>query len=156
MAKEKAPRAVNILNRKAEFEYFFEAEYEAGIMLTGTEIKSIRAGYANLNDAYCVFEGNELYVRGLHISEYSAGSYYNHEAKRTRKLLLRSSELRKWARKLKEKGFTIIPYRMYINDRGFCKLKIALARGKKSYDKRETMKASDNKRELDRVKKEYK
>ncbi len=156
MAKEKAPRAVNILNRKAEYEYFFEAEYEAGIMLTGTEIKSIRAGYANLNDAYCVFEGNELYVRGLHISEYSAGSYYNHEAKRTRKLLLRSSELRKWARKLKEKGFTIIPYRMYINDRGFCKLKIALARGKKSYDKRETMKASDNKRELDRVKKEYK
>ena len=156
MAKAKAPRAVNILNKKAEYEYFFEAEYEAGIMLTGTEIKSIRAGYANLNDAYCIFEGNELYVRGLHIAEYSAGSYFNHEAKRTRKLLLRASEIKKWARKLKEKGFTIIPYRMYINDRGFCKLKIALARGKKSYDKRETMKESDNKRELDRVKKEYK
>ena len=156
MAKVKAPRPVNITNRKAEHEYYFEQELEAGIILTGTEIKSIRMGYANINDAYCMIEQNELYVRGLHISEYSAGSYFNHEAKRTRKLLLRKPEINKLIKKLKEKGLTIIPFKMYVNDRGFCKLKIALARGKKTFDKRETLKEKDNKREMDRVKKDYK
>jgi SsrA-binding protein len=158
MAKEKDQykKIVNIKNRRAEHEYFFLQELEAGIMLTGTEIKSIRAGYANLNDAYCSFEQGELYVRGLHISEYSNGTYYNHEAKRMRKLLLKKNELKKLERKLKEKGFTIVPFKLYTTERGFAKLGIALAQGKKNYDKRQTLKERDVKKDLDKAMKQYK
>ncbi len=157
MAKEsKYTKVINITNRKAEYEYQFVAEYNAGLVLTGTEIKSIRAGYANLNDAFCTFTEGELLVRSLHISEYASGSFFNHEAKRVRKLLLRKPELKKLERRVSEKGFTIVPYRLFISDRGFAKLTVVLAQGKKTFDKRETIKERENKRELDRIKKSYK
>ena len=119
----------------------------------GTEIKSIRRSEANLKDAYCVFRKGELYVRSLFIAEYKFGNQFNHETRRMRKLLLKKGELRKLEKKVKERGFTIVPYRLFINERGLAKLEIALAQGKKVYDKRESIKARDNKRELDRVKK---
>jgi SsrA-binding protein len=122
-------------------------------MLTGSEIKSIRAGNANLNDAYCVMEDGALWVRSLFIAEYEFGSDHNHEPRRLRKLLLKKPELRKLERRIKEKGFTIVPIKLFINERGYAKLKIALATGKKAYDKRETIKARDDKRQLDRLKK---
>ncbi len=152
MAEKKAKK-IEVVNRRAEYEYFFIDTYEAGIMLQGTEIKSIRNGNINLTDAYCVFQNGELYVRSLFISEYKYGTYANHEPRRTRKLLLRKNELRKLEKKVKEKGFTIVPYKLYLTDRGFAKLEIVLAQGKKSYDKRETIKERENKRELDRIKK---
>ncbi|HMY74187.1 MAG TPA: SsrA-binding protein SmpB, partial [Blastocatellia bacterium] len=135
------------------FEYHFDQEYEAGIALTGTEIKSLRAGNTNINDAYCLFEGGELWVRNMYIAEYEYGTDNNHEPRRNRKLLLRKTELRKLERRVKEKGFTIVPYKIYINDRGFAKLLIELAIGKKAFDKRETIKARDEKRHLDQMKK---
>jgi len=153
MAKEKQKQKIEIKNRRASYEYHFEQEYEAGIMLTGTEIKSIRAGNANLSDAYCIFEQGELWVRNLYIAVYELGTDNNHEPRRTRKLLLRKPELRKMQRRVKEKGFTIVPYKLIINDRSFAKLIIELSSGKKSYDKRETIKARDDKRSLDRLKK---
>jgi SsrA-binding protein len=151
MARKKVN--VDITNRRAPYEYHFEQEFDAGIMLTGTEIKSIRAGNANLTDAWCLIEGSELWVKSMFIAEYAHGTANNHETRRTRKLLLRSSEIRKLERKTKEKGYTIIPIRLYISDRGFAKLRIALATGKKSFDKRQTIKNRDEKRTLDRVKK---
>lgn len=144
---------VEIVNRRASYEYQFVQEYEAGIVLTGTEIKSIRAGNANVSDAYCLFENGELWVKNLYIAEYEYGTDNNHEPRRQRKLLLRRTELRKLERRVKEKGFTIVPYKMYISDRGFAKLVIELATGKKSYDKRETIKEREDKRDLDRLKK---
>lgn len=144
---------IEIKNRRASFEYRFLQVYEAGIMLTGTEIKSIRKGSANLTDAFCVFKRGELFVRNLFIAEYELGTSYNHEPRRIRKLLLRQSELNKLERKVKERGFTIIPTRLYVNQRGFAKLEIALAQGKKSFDKRESLKAKDQSRDLDRIKK---
>ncbi len=153
MAKNTARPKVEIVNRRASFEYHFEAEYEAGIMLKGTEIKSIRSGNANLNDAYCLFENGELWVRSMFISGYEFGTDNNHETRRYRKLLLRKPELRKIERRVREKGMTIVPYKLYINERGFAKLIIELASGKKDYDKRETIKERENKRELDRIKK---
>lgn len=153
MTKEKQKQKIEIRNRRASYEYHFEQEYEAGVMLTGTEIKSIRSGNANLNDAYCLFEQGELWVRNLYIAVYELGTDNNHEPRRTRKLLLRKPELRKLERRVKEKGFTIVPYKLIINDRGFAKLIIELSSGKKSYDKRETIKARDDKRSLDRLKK---
>ncbi len=149
----KKPVKIEIINRKASFEYFFVQEYDAGIMLTGTEIKSIRAGNANLSDAWCLLELGELWVKSMFIAEYSHGTDNNHETRRTRKLLLRKPEIRKLEKKSKEKGFAIIPIKLYISDRGFAKLRIALATGKKTFDKREVMKERDNKREMDRVKK---
>jgi SsrA-binding protein len=151
MAKQR--QKVEIVNRRASFEYHFEQEYEAGIMLTGTEIKSIRAGNANLSDAYCLFENGELWMRNCYIALYELGTDNNHEARRSRKLLLRKPELRKLERRVKEKGFTLIPYKMYITERGFAKLSVELAVGKKSYDKRQTIKDRDDKRTLDRLKK---
>jgi len=156
MAKEKKKQKVEITNRKASFEYYFVQEFDAGIMLTGSEIKSIRNGNANLSDAYCLFENGELWVRNLYIAEYEYGTDSNHLPRRNRKLLLRKPELRKLERGVKEKGSTIIPYKLYINDRGFAKLAIALVRGKKSFDKRETIKAREDKRDLDRINKAYK
>lgn len=142
---------INIKNRRASFEYLFLDTYTAGIQLTGTEIKSIRDGKASLADAFCVFIENELWVKNMHIPEYKEGSYYNHEPKRLRKLLLNKRELRKLQTKTKEKGLTIIPRRMFINEKGFAKLEIALAKGKKIYDKRETLKRQDADREMNRA-----
>lgn len=141
---------IQIKNKKAEFEYFLFDRLTAGLQLVGTEIKSIREGKANLTDAYCTFRGDELYVINLHISEYSLGTHYNHEPKRDRKLLLNRKELKKLQTKYKEKGLTIIPTMLFINEKGLAKLDIALAKGKKMYDKRETLKQKDSKREIDR------
>jgi SsrA-binding protein len=143
-----------IVNRKAKFEYHFLQSFEAGIVLTGTEVKAMRQGLANLNDAYCVFERNGiLVVKNMFIAEYDHGTIYNHDARRDRLLLLKKPELKKMLRRVDEKGLTIVPYRLYFSERGFAKLEIALAQGKKAFDKRETMKERDNKRELDRLKK---
>lgn len=144
---------IEIVNRRAEHEYHFIELVEAGIMLQGTEIKSIRAGNVNLRDAYCFFKKEELYVKSLFIAEYENGTYANHEPRRTRKLLLRRQELRKLERRVKEKGFTIVPYRLYVNDRGLAKLEVALSQGKKTYDKRESIKQKDLKRDMERMKK---
>ena len=152
MAKEQK-RTIEIVNRKAKFEYHFLAEYEAGILLTGTEIKSIRAGNANIKEAYCTFENGELFVRNMNISEYKYGTHNNHDPLRTRKLLLKKVELKKLFRRVQEKGQTIVPYKLFISERGLAKVIIQLAQGKKSFDKRDTIKARDNKRELDRVRK---
>jgi len=143
-------KTVNIKNKKAAHEYFLIQEFTAGIQLTGTEIKSIRDGKASIVDAYCSFTGNELFIRNMHIAEYSLGTHYNHEPKRDRKLLLTKRELKRLLIKVKERGFTIIPTLLYINDHGFAKLTIALAKGKHHYDKRETIKKKDIQREMDR------
>ena len=143
---------IKIKNKKASFEYFLIEKITAGIMLTGTEIKSIREGKANLADAYCLFINNELYVKSMHIAEYNMGTHYNHEPKRDRKLLLTKRELKKLSVKVKEKGFTIVPVLLFINKRGLAKLEIALAKGKHFYDKRESLKRKDSQREIERSK----
>jgi SsrA-binding protein len=150
MSKNKTATNISIKNRKAEYEYFLLTKYTAGLVLTGTEIKSIRAGKANIQDAYCSFENGELWVHNMHVSEYVNGSYNNHEAKRDRKLLLNKREIKKLLVKLNERGFTIIPTLLYINENGYAKLDVALARGKKKYDKRETIKEKDNRLNYDR------
>lgn len=150
---KKNSRTPELFNRKSRFEYHFVVTYEAGLLLQGTEIKSIRQGNANLNDAYCTFEQGELYIRNMYIAEYENGTYANHEPRRMRKLLLKRVELKKLERRVSEKGMTIVPYRLYFTDRGFVKLEIALAQGKKAYDKRATIKERDNKREMDQLKK---
>ena len=147
------PRKISIKNKKASFEYFFIDTYEAGLKLVGTEVKSLREGNANLSDAYCVFRGSDLEVHSMYIGEYKFGNQNNHETRRVRRLLLRKSELKKLKRKVEEKGNTIVPYKLYFNDRGFAKLEVALAKGKKTFDKRDQIKERDNKRELDRLKK---
>ncbi|MBE9467563.1 MAG: SsrA-binding protein SmpB [Bacteroidetes bacterium] len=144
--------SINIKNKKATFQYELIDKYTAGIQLTGTEIKSIRAGRASLVDSYCSFYNNELWVKAMHISEYTFGSYNNHDPIRERKLLLNRKELKKLNKKIKEKGLSIIPIRLFIDNRGYAKLKIALARGKNSYDKRQSLKQKDMKREIDRIK----
>lgn len=141
---------IEIKNKRATFQYFLVDDYTAGLVLTGTEIKSIRDGKANLTDSYCVFIRNELYVRQMHISEYRFGSYLNHPAKRDRKLLLTAKELRKLQNKIKERGLTIVPTMLFVDPRGYAKLNISLARGKKFFDKRETIKAKDSQRDLQR------
>ena len=155
MAKAKSKRFKNaeIVNRKAEYEYYFVKKYEAGVMLQGTEVKALREGMANLNDAFCYFKDDELYVKNMYVAEYSQGNIYNHDARRLRKLLLRAVEIKALLRRVNEKGFTIVPYRIYFSERGFAKLEVALAQGKKSYDKRDTIKERENKREMDRLKK---
>jgi len=145
---------IRIKNRKASFEYFLIERMVAGIKLQGTEIKSIREGKANLTDSYCAFVREELYVRNLHIAEYTYGTYNNHEPKRDRKLLLKKRELKKLLTKVKEKGLTIVPVQLFVNERGLAKLEIALAKGKHTYDKRESLKQNDSKREMDRSKAE--
>ncbi len=151
--KDKTPQKIEIKNRKAAFEYKFLSGFEAGIMLTGTEIKSIRNGEANLNDAFCFFRKGELFIKNMFIAEYELGTIHNHETRRLRKLLLKKVELRKLEKRVSEKGYSIIPYRIYISDRGLAKIDIQLAQGKKSYDKRDSIKERDNKREMDRLKK---
>ena len=137
-------------NRKAYHEYFFEATYTAGMVLQGTEIKSLRKGKASFNDSYCIFDKGELYVKSLHISEYAFGTYTNHEPLQERKLLLNKKELKKLLAKTKEKGYSIIPLKIFINDKGFAKMDIGLGKGKKNYDKRETIKSRENDRDLKR------
>lgn len=150
---EKKKHKIEIVNRRATFEFQFLAVLEAGIKLTGTEIKSIREGNVNLRDAYCLFKEGELYLHSMFIAGYSFGNQFNHEERRVRKLLLKKAELKKWEKKIKEKGFTIVPHKLYISDRGFAKVEIALAQGKKTYDKRDSIKQKDMKRDLDRIKK---
>ena len=141
---------IEIRNRKASFEYAFIEKYIAGLQLTGTEIKSIREGKSNINDAFCVFLKDELFVRNMNISHYFNGTYNNVEEKRDRKLLLNKHELEKLQGKLKDQGLTIIPLRMFINEKGYAKLEIALAKGKKLFDKREDIKKKDIEREVSR------
>jgi len=137
-------------NKKAGFEFYLLEKFTAGIVLSGTEIKSIRAGKASLNDAYCAFVNDELYVKNLHIAEYDHGNIYNHEPKRDRKLLLTKRELKKLRSKNVEKGVTVVPTLLFIDDKGFAKMEIALAKGKKLYDKRDTIKDRDVIRDSDR------
>lgn len=142
--------ALEISNRKAYHEYFFEDKYIAGLVLQGTEIKSLRAGKASFNDSYCLFENGELFVRSLHISEYSFGTYSNHEPLQERKLLLNRRELRKLENKIKEKGYSIIPLKIFLTEKGIFKMEIGLGKGKKLYDKRETIKERENDRDIKR------
>ncbi|MBO4500539.1 MAG: SsrA-binding protein SmpB [Bacteroidaceae bacterium] len=142
---------VNIRNKRASFDYELLDTYTAGIVLTGTEIKSIRQSKASLADTYCTFINGELWVKGMHVAEYFYGSYNNHQAKRDRKLLLSAKELRRLASDSKNPGYTIVPVRLFINERGLAKLVIALARGKRQYDKRETLRENDDRREMERA-----
>lgn len=146
----KLSNTVNIENRRAKFDYQFLDKLIAGIVLTGTEIKSIREGKAALSDSYCYFVNGELFVKNLHITEYSEASFRNHDPLRERKLLLNKTEINKLIKKIKDAGLTIIPVRLFINDKGFAKLEIALAKGKKLYDKREDIKKRDVERETQR------
>ena len=146
----KAKSRIEIKNKKASFEYEFIERFVAGIVLSGTEIKSIRAGKASLVDSYCYFSGTELYVKNMNVAEYWWGSYNRHDPRRDRKLLLTRKELRKLARAVQEKGLTIVPVKLFIADNGYAKLDIALARGKREFDKRQTIKDKDMRRERDR------
>lgn len=142
---------VHIKNKRAYFDYHISDVYIAGIALLGTEIKAIRQGKANMTDAFCMFLGDNLYVRNLHISEYSHSSFFHHDIKRDRALLLKKKELKKIRSKGEEKGFAIVPLRIFINERGFAKLEIGIGQGKKEFDKRDSIKERESKRELDRV-----
>ena len=151
--RKKSP--IQIKNKKASFEYFFVDDYTAGIVLTGTEIKSIRLGKASLVDTYCFIQNGEIWVRGMNISPYFYGSFANHEMKRDRKLLLTRKEIKKLVEATKAPGFTIIPTLVFIDEHGRAKIDISLARGKKSFDKRQTMKEKEDRREMDRVRKHF-
>lgn len=147
---------VNIKNKKARFEYELTDKYTAGIVLSGTEIKSIRLSQASISESFCEFnEKGELFIINMQIDEYSHGSHYNHRPKAERKLLLHKQELKKLQKEVNTSGYTIIPLNLFLNDRGLAKLNIALAKGKKLYDKRDTIKDRDNKRDLDRIKKSF-
>ncbi|MCF0207990.1 MAG: SsrA-binding protein SmpB [Bacteroidaceae bacterium] len=151
--RKKSP--VQIRNKKASFDYFFVDEYTAGIVLTGTEIKSIRLGKASLVDTYCYIHNNEVWLKGMNISTYFYGSFSNHVPKRDRKLLLKKKEIYRLKEDLKAVGLTLIPTLVFIDDNGRAKVDIALARGKKQYDKRQTMKEKEDRREMDRAVKRY-
>lgn len=142
---------VNIKNRRASFDYLLVETFSAGIVLTGTEIKSIRQGKAGLTDTYCMVENGELWVKNMYIAEYSYGSYNNHTTHRDRKLLLNRKEINRIAKAVVQPGVTIVPLRLYINENGNAKLDIAIARGKKQYDKRQSIKAREDKRSIDRM-----
>ena len=144
---------INIKNKKAWHDYEFIEKFTVGLQLTGTEIKSIRLGKASLVDSYCFFIKGELWVKGMHIAEYEWGSHYNHDPKRNRKLLLTKRELKRLEKNVREKGLTIIATHLFISDKGYAKIEIALTRGKREYDKRETMKKRDTERQLDRLRK---
>ncbi len=151
--RKKSP--VQIKNKKASFEYFFVDEYTAGIVLTGTEIKSIRLGKASLVDTYCYINNNEIWVKGMNISPYFYGSFTNHEMKRDRKLLLNRREINNLKEACKSPGYTIVPTLVFIDEHGRAKMDIALCRGKKLYDKRQSLKEKEDRREMDRVRKSY-
>ena len=153
LLRKKSP--VNIRNKKASFEYYFVDVLTAGIVLTGTEIKSIRMGKASLVDAYCYIHNGEIWVKGMNVSPYFYGSYSNHESKRERKLLLNRREINRLEEASKTPGYTIIPILIFIDDKGRAKVDVALARGKKLYDKRQTMKEKEDRCEMDRAVKRY-
>ena len=150
MAKEKIQKTVEIKNLRASFEYSFLDTFTAGLVLSGTEIKSIRQGKGNLTDSYCLFLQDELFVRNMHISKYDEGTHFNHDPLRDRKLLMSKRELGKLQKELKNVGLTIIPTRLFISDKGYAKLNFALAKGKKTFDKRDDIKEKDVKRDMDR------
>jgi len=151
-----AKNTVNIQNKKARFNFELLEKYDAGIVLAGTEIKSIREGKASIAESFCEFnEKGELFVINMTIQEYSHGNYFNHNPKNARKLLLQKNELRKLHKKVKNTGLTIVPLKVYLNDRGLAKMKISLAKGKKLHDKRQTIKERESKRKLDQVKKAF-
>lgn len=152
MSKQRFSNNINIRNRQATFNYELLDKYIAGMVLKGTEIKSIKEGKVNLQDGYCYLNRGELFAKGINITPYAQGTHYNHEPARERKLLLRKSELRKIESKMDEKGLTLIPTRLFVTERGLAKLEIALARGKKQYDKRQSIKEKDIRRELSKVK----
>ena len=154
LLRKKSP--VQIKNKKAAFEYFFIEEFTAGIVLTGTEIKSIRAGKASLVDTYCTIINGELWVKGMSISPYFFGSYNNHEQKRDRKLLLTRREINRLESATKQTGYTIVPTLVFIDEKGLAKMDLALCKGKKAYDKRQTLKEKEDRREMDRAMKVYK
>ncbi|MBD0279241.1 MAG: SsrA-binding protein [Flavisolibacter sp.] len=141
---------MEIKNRSAYFEYYIDDKYVAGIILTGTEVKSLRAGKASFNDSYCIFQKGELWVKSLHIAEYTHGTFNNHEPLQDRKLLLNRRELKRLESKIKEKGYTIVPLRIFFNEKNLAKVEIGLAKGKKLHDKRETIKQRDTEREIKR------
>ena len=153
LLRKKSP--VSIRNKKASFEYFFVDTYTAGIVLTGTEIKSIRMGKASLVDTFCYIHNGEIWVKGMNISPYFYGSYNNHESKRDRKLLLNKKEIHNLQEDTKQVGFTIIPTLLFIDDHGRAKLDIALCRGKKEFNKRQTLKEKEDRREMDRARKRF-
>lgn len=146
---------INIQNKRARFEYEIIDKFVAGIVLAGSEIKSIRMGKANIADSFCEFQNGELFAINTHIEEYSFGTHYNHKAKSERKLLLNKRELKSLEKSVQTKGLTIVPLRLFINDKGLAKMEIALGKGKKLFDKRETIKDRENKRNLDRLKKNF-
>jgi SsrA-binding protein len=146
---------INVQNKRAGHEFEIIERFEAGIMLKGSEIKSVRNGGGSITEAFCLIRDGEVFVKNMNIPEYSHGSYANHEVLRMRKLLLNKRELNKIDTKIRERGFSVIPIRLFINDRGFAKLEIGLGRGKKKFDKRESLKQKDSKREMDRVMKKY-
>ena len=146
-----ATNKINIKNRRASFDYEIIETFNAGIVLTGTEIKSIRQGKAGLTDTYCVMENGELWVKNMYIAEYSQGSYNNHVTHRDRKLLLNKKEIQKIAKAGEQPGYSIIPLRVFLNERGLAKMAIAIARGKKQYDKRQSIKEREDKRAMDRM-----
>jgi SsrA-binding protein len=148
-------KSINILNKKAKYEYEFLERYTAGLVLQGTEIKSIREGKARIAESFCQFKEDGLYTINMNIDEYSHGSFYNHKPKRERKLLLNKKELKKLKDKIKDKGLSIIPTKLFIDDRGFAKLNIALCKGKKTHDKRQDLKLKDAQRSMDRAKKSF-
>jgi SsrA-binding protein len=152
MKQQRFSNAINIRNRQAGFEYELLDKYTAGMVLMGTEIKSIREGKVNLQDGYCYINNGEFFVKGINITPYAEGTHYNHDATRERKLLLKKSEIKKLESKVEEKGYTLVPTRLFINERGIAKLEFAVARGKKLHDKRDSIKERDAKRELDRLK----
>ncbi|MBD0295459.1 MAG: SsrA-binding protein [Flavisolibacter sp.] len=141
---------MEIKNRSAYFEYYIDDKYVAGIILTGTEVKSLRAGKASFNDSYCIFQKGELWVKSLHIAEYTHGTFNNHEPLQERKLLLNRRELKRLESKIKEKGYTIVPLRIFFNEKNLAKVEIGLGKGKKLHDKRETIKQRDTEREIKR------
>lgn len=142
---------VNIRNKRARFDYEISDTYIAGIVLTGTEIKSIRQGKASLTDTYCLVENGEVWVKGMNISEYFYGSYNNHETRRDRKLLLNRKEISKIAKAAEDTGFTIVPMKVFINDKGLAKMQIGIGRGKKQFDKRQSIREREDKRNIDRM-----
>ena len=148
-------KSINILNKRAKFEFELIEKYTAGIVLAGTEIKSIRLGKASIADSFCEFQNGELFMINSHVEEYSFGTHYNHKAKSERKLLLNKKELKSLNKSVQNKGLTIVPLRLFTNEKGLAKVEIALAKGKKLYDKRETIKDRDNKIDLARLKKAY-
>lgn len=152
MAKKSTfDKIINIKNKKASFEFEFLDKFKAGLVLRGTEIKSIREGRVSLTEAYCYFKGEELFIKQMHIAPYTLATHYNHDPVRERKLLLQKQELRKLQNKFSEKGLSIVPVRIFINDRGLAKMEIALAKGKKIHDKRQSIKEKDAKRDLQRM-----